>query len=435
MNDEKSVLLVGIQYAGMDSSYTCTLLDELESLVKNIGFSTKVKRIVPVHDVHPRFLMGRGNAETIARCAQEEDVGLIVFDGELTPAQARNWAELSGVPVFDREEVILAIFASRAQTRAAKLQVELARLQYILPRLKGSRLHLDRQRGGAYAARSGGETKLETDRRLVLDRIAQVKRELKKVVREREITKKLRVENGIPRGAIVGYTNAGKSSLLNALTGSGALVEDKLFATLDPQTKRLFLPGGRRILLSDTVGFLRRLPHGLIEAFKSTLEETAEADYLIHVIDASHPEMEQLITATHEVLREIGVNHKPVIEVFNKIDQLSQEEIDALKRAYPDGVFISVKNGIGIDRLIGRMREEAERGLEPLLLELPLNRYDLVSLIKREGKLLSEEFTDNAIVVSAEVPERIRQTLLDTAILVGSVKGSEDIPLVSYTKE
>jgi GTP-binding protein HflX len=306
MNEEKAALLVGIRHPETGEGLAQALLDELESLVENIGFTAKVKKLVTVRDIHPRYHMGAGNAESIAALARDENVGLIVFDGEISPSQGRNWAELSGIPVFDREEVILAIFAGRAQTKAAKLQVELARLEYILPRLKGSRLHLDRQRGGAYASRSGGETKLETDRRLVLSKIAQLKHELEKVSGEREITKKLRVEQGISRGAIVGYTNAGKSSLLNALTGAGALVEDKLFATLDPQTKRLLLPGGRRILVSDTVGFLRRLPHGLVEAFKSTLEETADADYLIHVIDASHPEMERLMASTLEVLKEIG---------------------------------------------------------------------------------------------------------------------------------
>ena len=289
--------------------------------------------------------------------------------------------------------------------------MELARLEYILPRLKGSRLYLDRQRGGTYAARSGGETKLETDRRQILRKITEVKRELKKVVMERDVLKKRRTGLGISRGAIVGYTNAGKSSLLNALTGAGALVEDELFATLDPQTKRLILPGGRRVLLSDTVGFIRELPPGLIEAFKSTLEETANADYLIHVIDASNREMEKLAAATNAVLKDIGAADKPVIEAFNKIDMISQEDLAVLKRANKDGVFISVKSGTGLKDLIGRLSEQAEQGFRLTELYLPLNRYDLVTLMKREGRVLHEEFTKESIVVSAELPERIADSL------------------------
>src|SRR5690625_830484 len=332
-------LLIGIQRPEMPRGEGENLLAELSELVETLEIPVVETHLLNLSQPHARFLVGSGQAKRILDLAKETEADIIVFDDELTPAQQRNWERASGVCVIDRQEVILDIFAERAQTREAVLQVALARMIYSLPRLTRAWAQLSQQRGGGAIVRGKGETKLETDRRVVQDRITRLKRELAAVVKQRDTQRKRRLRHAIPTGAIVGYTNAGKSSLLNRLTGASVLVEDKLFATLDPTTRQHTLPGGQKILLTDTVGFLRRLPHNLIDAFRATLEEAVTSDFLIHLIDLSSPEAEAHHATTLEVLRELGADEKDIITVFNKVDQARERELSTLRLLHPDACF------------------------------------------------------------------------------------------------
>ena len=315
-------LLLGLQNAGQSPEEAEALLEELTELTSNLGIVTPVRLVARLREPNPRFLLGAGKTAEIIALAKEHQCGLIIFDDELHPAQQRNWEAESGLIVIDRQEVILDIFAARARTREARLQVELAQAEYFMPRLRRAWSHLSRQRGGGVNARGEGETQLELDQRIVRDRIQRLRADLATVRKQRGVQRRQRLRVPLPTAAIVGYTNAGKSSLLNALTGAQVLAADKLFATLDPATRRLRLPSGRILLLTDTVGFVRRLPHRLVEAFKATLEEALVADLLIHVVDASSPEAVAHHTTTLSVLRELGDAHARIITVFNKLDRV-----------------------------------------------------------------------------------------------------------------
>jgi GTP-binding protein HflX len=349
----RRALLVALQFPG-DSLYeTEASLAELHSLAENIGFAPADTLLAKIRGASPHFLAGRGKAEEIRVAAENSRAEYIVFDNELSPSQQRNWEQFTGLCVIDRREVILEIFADRAITREAQLQVELARMQYSLPRLTRAWTHLSRQRGGARGTRGEGETQLEVDRRRVLARIDRAKVSLKKVRRQRATQRSLRERSAIKTGAIVGYTNAGKSSLLKSLSGGDIYVADKLFATLDPATRRVRLPAGSEILLTDTVGFIRRLPHELIEAFKSTLEETVLADFLIHVLDASGLRPEDHARTTRNILSQIGAADKPVITVFNKIDLCADKEaLKSLAAEYPNPAFVCAASGTGMAELL-----------------------------------------------------------------------------------
>src|SRR5580658_1029890 len=285
--------LIGVQTPEMPEGEGEELLAELTELVENLGLSVVRTVFVKLRAPSPALFLGKGKSEELAALAKEDGAEVIVFDSALSPAQQRNWEELAGMAVIDRQEVILEVFADRAHTREAILQVALARQEYSLPRLKRAWTHLSRQRGGGTGARGQGETQLEEDRRIVRDRIAHLRVQLVEVVRQRGVQRARRLRVPLPTAAIVGYTNAGKSSLLNRLTGASVFVEDKLFATLDPTTRQLQLANNQKLLVTDTVGFIRRLPHGLVEAFKATLEEVLVADFLIHVIDITSPHFEK----------------------------------------------------------------------------------------------------------------------------------------------
>ena len=314
------------------------LLAELTELVENLGLSVVRATLVKLRSPSPALFLGKGKAEELVAAAKADGAEVIVFDSALSPAQQRNWEEIAGIAVIDRQEVILEVFADRAHTREAVLQVALARMEYSLPRLTRAWTHLSRQRGRG-AMGGEGETQLEQDRRVVRDRIAHLKEELAAVVRHRGVQRTRRVRVPLPTASIVGYTNAGKSSLLNRLTGSHVLVEDKLFATLDPTTRQLVLPGNQKLLLTDTVGFIRRLPHGLVEAFKATLEEVLVADFLIHVVDITSPHFEKHRATTLSVLAELGAGNKPALNVFNKVDLADEGEIRAARQAVPDALL------------------------------------------------------------------------------------------------
>ena len=326
---------------------------ELEGLVDTLGLEIAGHETVQPRDRQPKFGMGSGKAEELAKKAAELEADCLVLDWEPSPSQQRNWEELAGIPVMDRQELIIRIFDGRAATREAELQVELAELVYRLPRLAHKYIDLSRQRGGRYGTRGAGETKLETDRRQIENKIHKLEKEIEAVAKQRQVQRRQRERQGLPVCAIVGYTNAGKSSLLNALTGASVLVEDKLFATLDATTRRFEPAPGMPVLLTDTVGFIRRLPHSLIKAFRSTLEEAVRASLLIHVLDASEF---HAIDICHEttvsVLRELGAGEIPLITVLNKIDKLaSPEQAQALLSRFPQSLAVSAKTGIGLEEL------------------------------------------------------------------------------------
>src|SRR5512137_148836 len=303
--------------------------------------------------------IGKGKASEFAQHCRNADVDTVIFDDELSPARSRNLEKVFNCKVLDRTSLILDIFAQRAQTREGKLQIELAQLQHLLPRLTGFWGHLSRQKGGIGMRGGEGETQLETDRRRVQDRIARIQRELEVVRRQRSTQRQARQRNHWALASIVGYTNAGKSTLLNTLTGAEVLAENKLFATLDPTTRRLRLPTNQNVLLTDTVGFIRKLPHGLVEAFKATLEEVVQADLLLHVVDLSHAQVEEQIQAVNTVLAEIGAAGKPTIMVLNQIDKPGvSSALTRLQERHPHGVAVSAQTGEGIPALLAELSSQ-----------------------------------------------------------------------------
>ena len=407
-------MLIGITLPGADDSTTRSLLDELRELVTTLGIGIQHEVQLPIRKPHAKFLLCSGKAEELIEQAKAHDCDVIVFDNELTPAQQRNWEQAAEdkILVIDRQEVILDIFGKRAQTKEAVLQVELARLEYNLPRLKSAWTHLSRQRGGGSMQRDAGETQLELDQRMVRTQITRVKRELESVIQHRHVQRKKRMTVPVPTCAIVGYTNAGKSSLLNKLTNSDILAEDKLFATLDPTSRRCPLPGGQPLVITDTVGFVRNLPHRLVDAFKATLEEAVVSNFLVHVLDINSPEIEAHAETTLSVLRGLGADEKNIITVFNKVDDLWDEDTRlSLSFRYPDAYFVSAHSGEGIQALLERMEAIVESDFSQLRLLIPHDRYDLVARLHREGGVRKEEARDNGTYIVGSVPERMLTTL------------------------
>ncbi len=397
-------LLVGIRQGRQEEQEVEEYLNELAALADTLGVKVAGRRIVRVSRPSPRLLMGSGNADEIASYCREHKIELVIFDEPLSPAQQRNWEKLTKLVVIDRQEVILDIFAARASTREAELQIELAQAEYQLPRLKRAWTHLNRQEGRVGIRAGEGEKQIEIDSRLLRRRIAKLKKELVQVRRRRAEQRKKRQKVPVPNAAIVGYTNAGKSCLFNRLTDSSVLVEDKLFATLDPTTRRLVLPNNQTLLLTDTVGFVRKLPHDLVEAFKATLEEAAIADYLIHVVDASSPQAIEHYQTTLEVLGEIGAGDRETITVFNKIDLLERDYLRyRLRRRFPDAVFISARTGEGLDELVELAQKLVEEAMSEVRLCIPPHKYDLVAWLHRTSRVISETHEGDAIYVTAAV--------------------------------
>ncbi|MDR2019799.1 MAG: GTPase HflX [Treponema sp.] len=394
------VLLVGIRNTLMPKDEADSLTRELAGLAESLGMEIAARETVLIRKKHPQFGMGTGKVRELAARAASLEADCLVFDGELSPSQQRNWEKLTGISAVDRQELIIQIFAGRAKTREAELQAALAELNYSLPRLQHKYTALSRQRGGRYGSKGSGEAKLETDRRLVEQRIHRLKEELAGVRRNRAVRRKKR-EKTLPSCALVGYTNAGKSSLLNALTGAGVPAEDRLFATLDAVTRRLEPAGGRPFLVTDTVGFIRRLPHTLVDAFRSTLEEVTLADLLVHVLDVSDPDADRYQEAVMGVLRELGADRIPMITVLNKKDRLSPEDLAALERRFPGGIPVSAAEGSGLDRLVRRMERMLPGG--SVRFSFPPDRYDLAALLHRDGTVLSERYAEEAITIEARV--------------------------------
>lgn len=357
----------------------------------------------PVPD--PAFFVGRGKVDELRAQAEERGLDLLVFDDELSPGQQRNLEDRVGRKILDRTQLILDIFARRARTREGKLQVELAQLSYLLPRLAGKGITLSRL-GGGIGTRGPGETKLEMDRRRIRRRIARLRQELETVRRHRGLQRARRKGVPLPVVALVGYTNAGKSTLFNALTLAGTVESVQLFSTLDPLLRRVTLPSKLEIILSDTVGFVRKLPHDLIAAFRSTLEEVCEADLLLHVIDYAGPSWREQAAAVEETLREIGAAGKPVVEVWNKIDLLAPERARELAAAAGDRgpVPISARSGAGLEVLVARIRKELESFSVQVELVIPYEKAAVLSFLHDQGKVTSETYQDEGIRVEVELP-------------------------------
>ncbi|MCX7024883.1 MAG: GTPase HflX [Spirochaetes bacterium] len=403
------VFLVGVRTDDIDRDEAESLLRELGGLAKSLGLEPCGSLMAKVRERHAGYFLGSGKVEEIIAAAKADDADSIVFDHPLSPGQQRNWEKDSGLSVYDRHELIIRIFASRARTREASLQVELAQLKYALPRLAHSHGDLMRQRGGRYGNKGSGEQQLELDRREIEKRIADIRDELESLRKSRAVQKKKRERISLPRAAVVGYTNVGKSSLLNAITKATVLAEDKLFATLDPTTRRIAFKSGGTLLVTDTVGFVRNLPHGLVEAFKSTLEEAADADILIHVVDASDPEFESRFATTTKVLAEIGAAGKPTLVAFNKVDLVADRAplLEAAGR-FPGSVIVSVRTGEGLPELL-RLAEVLLTADSPeTTVRIPDSDYAFVALARREASVIRESREDDASVLVVRIPERLR---------------------------
>lgn len=404
---EEKVILIAVSTG--DGDDTIASVDELEELVKTAGAVTVDKMIQNRERIHPGTYLGKGKIQEVKERAWELDATGVVCDDELSPAQLRNLEQALDMKVMDRTMVILDIFAARASTREGKIQVELAQLKYRAARLVGLRSSLSRL-GGGIGTRGPGEKKLEMDRRLIHDRISILKAELEDVKRHREVARQQRDKNHVTVAAIVGYTNAGKSTLLNRLTDAGILAEDKLFATLDPTTRSLNLPGGQQILLTDTVGFIRKLPHHLIEAFKSTLEEAKYSDIILHVVDASNPNMDMQMYVVYETLRELKVSDKVMVTVFNKMDAADPQT--TLRDVTSDyQVKISARTGEGLDELLSLVETILRNQKIHLEKVYSYNEAGKIQLIRKYGQLLAEEYRDDGIYVSAYVPSELFASL------------------------
>lgn len=401
--EEEKVILVGVSLPGQED--TGQLLDELAFLADTAG-AREVGRVIQSRDqIHPGTYVGTGKIMEIKDLLWETDASGIICDDELSPAQMKNLQDELEVKVLDRTLLILDIFAARARTSEGKIQVELAQLKYRQTRLAGFGTALSRL-GGGIGTRGPGEKKLEMDRRLIRERIGQLNRELKAVQRHRQVTREQRMESLLPVAAIVGYTNAGKSTLLNTLTGAGILAEDKLFATLDPTTRNLKLPAGQEILLTDTVGFIRKLPHHLIEAFRSTLEEARYADLIIHMADVANPQVEAQMHTVYETLRELGVEDKPVITVLNKRDLV--EDLPVIRDFRADcTVALSAKTGEGLEEFL-HMIEGVLRSREIHIEEIyPYRDGGKIQLIRRYGEIEEEAYQEEGIRIKAYLPARL----------------------------
>ena len=404
--EPERLILIGVCVnTGRNLSETETKesLDELEELIKTAGGMVIHKVIQSREKIHPSTYIGKGKIAEVAELAAELGATGVVCDDELSPAQLSNLQQELDIKVMDRTLVILDIFAGRAVTREGKIQVELAQLRYRATRLVGLRSSLSRL-GGGIGTRGPGEKKLEIDRRLIRDRISVLKREVEDMKQQRELARKNREKNPVTVVAIVGYTNAGKSTFLNKLTSAGVLEEDKLFATLDPTTRNYKLESGQEILLTDTVGFIRKLPHHLIDAFRSTLEEAKYSDIIIHMVDSSNPQMEAHMKTVYETLDNLGVGDKPVITVFNKQDKLEDESVIFRDSRADYLVNASIKQGKGIDKILQDVEEIIRNSKKYIAKTFSYNDAGKIQYIRKYGELLKEEYTEDGIYVEAYVP-------------------------------
>ena len=408
---QERAVLVGLEQEGVTKWDLRDSMDELRELVNSAGAEVVNTVTQKLDRPTAPYYIGKGKAELIKDSFQTQQVTSIIFDNELSPAQGRNLEHLFKRKVLDRTQLILDIFAQRARSREGRLQIELAQLQYLLPRLTRMWTHLSRQTGGI-GTRGPGETQLEVDRRRVQERIARLERELEGVRKVRTVQREGRRRHQWPVAAVVGYTNAGKSTLLNLLTGADVLAADRLFATLDPTTRSFTLPNKQRMLLTDTVGFLRNLPHTLIESFKATLEEVSEADLLIHVVDISHPRLDEHIEAVNAVLKELEAFGKQTLLVFNKVDAANNaDHVAAYLQRFPHSVAISARTGEGVAALVQALQDEISSWRLQLRFRVPLTQSGLIAEIHRTGRVLELRYEGDAAVIVAHVPAPLEQKL------------------------
>ncbi|MCW3490712.1 GTPase HflX [Dethiobacter alkaliphilus] len=410
---EKAVL-VGLETQDTQWNIEETM-HELALLAETAGAQPVAEIIQKRQRPDSAFYVGKGKAEEIRLIVEETNAQLVLFDDELSPSQRRNLEEAVAVRVVDRTALILDIFAQRAKTKEGKLQVELAQLHYLLPRLTGMGVQLSRLAGGI-GTRGPGETKLEVDRRRIRKRISDLKKEIEEIKKHRTLHRKARQEVPLPVVTLVGYTNAGKSTLLNALTNADVFAEDKLFATLDPTTRQVELPGGSMFLLTDTVGFIQKLPHHLVAAFRATLEEVLEADLLLHVVDTSHPQAAEQMNAVQNILQQLGAQELPAIVVFNKMDMPeAHANLSALAGEWPEHVAVSAKNQVGLDTLLEAISDNLQKNHVRLDLTLPFGSEKILAIIRKYGQLEQEEYKADGIAVRAVMPrpwaEKVKNSL------------------------
>ena len=399
------VFLVGVELKSRNGSDERESLDELAELASTAGGDVVGEGTQKLDSPSAATYIGKGKAEEFAKFCAQQNVDTVIFDDELSPAQTRNLERIFEVKILDRTALILDIFSHRARTREGKLQIELAQLQHLLPRLTRFWGHLSRQKGGIGMRGGEGESQLESDRRKVSERIDKITRDLDAVRRHRETQRAGRKRSQWPLASIVGYTNAGKSTLLNTLTGADVLAKDILFATLDPTTRRLRLPTNQNILLTDTVGFIRKLPHGLVEAFKATLEEVVQADLLLHVADISHPQANEQIAAVNSVLNEIGAGDKPTLMIFNKVDQLNGgNTLMRLRELYPNSVAISATTGTGLAELLAEIGSQIRPERELLELKIPHEESAAIARLHKVGQVLERRYLSKTAKFKARIP-------------------------------
>lgn len=401
--------LVGVELKSRPAGEAADSLDELAELAATLGARVLGRGSQKLDAPHPASYIGQGKAAELAAQCEALGVDTVIFDDELTPAQTRNLEKIFQCKILDRTALILEIFAMRARTREGQLQVELAQLEHLLPRLTRYWGHLSRQAGGIGIRGGEGESQLEADRRRVQERIDKIRAEMEIVRRQRQTRRSGRQRSHWPLASLVGYTNAGKSTLLNTLTDAGVLAEDKLFATLDPTTRRLRLPTNQNVLLSDTVGFIRKLPHQLVDAFKATLEEVVMADLLLHVVDASHPRAREQIAAVHQVLVEIGAADKPALMVLNKIDCLAGNgEVEALLSEHPGAVAISALTGEGLPALMDELGSRLRPVRDYLELEVPHQQAAVIARLHEVAQITEKDFLPEIARFKARIPPHLR---------------------------
>lgn len=409
----KTALLVASYPSGKEREECEQNLAELERLCDTFGIKALDRIPCPIKKFDAATFFGEGKIDELVAKGQELGAEIIIFDDEISPQQQRNLEKIFQKPVIDRTELIIEVFAQRAQTKEARLQIELAKVRYQIPRLKRLWTHLERQVGGGGFLGGPGEKQIELDKRALRDRMVRLEKEIKEVAAKRQVQRSQRLRSGIPTFAIVGYTNAGKSTLLKALTKAEVLVEDKLFATLDTTTRKFLLPNKQEILLIDTVGFIRKIPHTLVAAFKSTLEEAIHTDILLHLIDVSSPNAEQQAEATYKVLEELGAMDHPVITVLNKIDECKSPAIlHKLRVKYPKTVQISALLGTGFDELMEVMTQEIASLRKRVKLRIPQSHYALVSELMREGRVIECEYEENDILMVVEIPATLEHKVV-----------------------